>query len=75
MAVYYVVDNEQSVGGGEPVPREFKSVKTLERPKTARVVKLEAGSVAEAQEGYAALYPGNSTSLPAVITEAQYKFS
>lgn len=75
MAVYYVVDNEQAAGTGEAVPREFKSVKTLERPKTARVVKLEAGSVAEAQEGYAALYPGNSTGTPAVITEAAYKFS
>lgn len=75
MANYYVVENEQAGGTGEEVGRTFKNVKTLERPKTARVVKLEAGSVAEAQEGFAALYPGNSTGTPAVITEAQYKFS
>lgn len=75
MANFYVVENEQAVGGTEEVGRKFKSATTLERPKAARVVKMEAGSVAEAQEAYAALYPGNSTGTPAVIAESAYKFS
>lgn len=75
MAEYFIVENEQAAGTGEEVPRTYKNVKTLERPKTARVVKVEAGSVAEAQEGFAQLYPGNSSGTPAVITAAQYKTS
>lgn len=80
MAVYYVVENEQSVGYTEPlrtVEYEGKEVKMLERPKTAKVVKVEtSATLAQVQQAYnTQLYPGNATGTPAVITEAQYKFS
>jgi len=80
MAVYYVVENEQSSGASEAIGREVefeaKAVKVLERQQTARVTKIETtGTIAQVKSAWPLLYPGNSTGTPAVITEAQYKFS
>lgn len=75
MANYFVLDNSGEAGGTGVIPREFKSAKTLEAPKLAKFVKMEAGSVAEAQEAYANMFPGNSSGTPVVVTEAQWKTS
>jgi hypothetical protein len=75
MAVFFVVENSGEAGGSAPIPREFKSAKTLEAPKLAKWVKMEAGSVAEAQEAWANMFPGNSTGTPVVVAEAAWKTS
>lgn len=75
MANFFAVFNAQTDQASEEAERKFKSAKILEQPKRAVFAKLEAGSVAEAQEAVRALYPGNSSGTPVVVTEAQWKES
>lgn len=74
MAEYFVVFNAGASSGTEPLERKFKSAKTLEQPQRAQFVKMEAGSVAEAQEAVENLFAA-STSTPIVVTAAQWKAS
>lgn len=80
MAVFYVVENEQSAGSADNVGRETeyeaKKVTVLEPTRVARVTKVESSAtIAQIKEAWRQLYPGNSTGTPAVITESAYKFS
>lgn len=71
-----MVFNEQEEAGPGAIERKAgKEGKTLGPVKIARVVKMEAESVKDAQEAVAALFPGNATGTPAVVAEAAYKFS
>jgi hypothetical protein len=76
MANYFVVYDEQEQGGDANDERKYKSAKLLgEAAKVARFTKMEAGSVAEAQEAVRNLFPGNAATTPVVVTEAQWKTS
>lgn len=75
MANFFTVFNTQTDQASEEAERKFKSAKILEQPKRAVFVKIEAGSVAEAQEAVRSLYPGNSTGTPVVVAEAAWKES
>jgi hypothetical protein len=76
MANYFVVYDEQEQGGDAADERKYKSAKLLgEAAKVARVIKMEAGSVAEAQEAVRNLFPGNAAGTPVVVAEAQWKTS
>jgi|HubBroStandDraft_2_1064218.scaffolds.fasta_scaffold130992_2 hypothetical protein len=76
MANFYVVYDEQEQGGDANDERKYKSAKLLgEAAKIARFTKLEAGSVAEAQEAVRNLFPGNAAGLPVVVAEAAWKTS
>ncbi len=55
---------------GELIPQNERS-----NPEIARVVRLDAASVAEAQEGIRTLFPGQSTGTAVVVTTTQYKES
>jgi hypothetical protein len=78
LANYQVVFNRASGGQGTVGDeRKFQKGKLLATSgvEIARVVKLEAESVKEAQEIVREAYPDLSTGTPVVITEAQYKES
>lgn len=82
MANFYAVFDRQRQGASEgSSEKEFKSAKLLPQApphfnvEVARVVKLEAGSVAEAQEAIANWFPGQNSGTPVIITEAAYKES
>jgi hypothetical protein len=78
LANYQVVFNRQSAGQGTVGDeRKFQKGKILAASgvEAARVVKLEAESVKEAQEIVREAYPDMSTGTPVVITEAAYKES
>lgn len=75
MAVFFTVINTQTDQASEEASRKFKSATILEQPKIARFVKMEASTIAEAQEAVANLYPGNSSGLPVVVAEAAWKTS
>jgi ribosomal protein L19 len=47
----------------------------VDDPKVARVLKLEASNVAEAQKAIEHFQPGDYVSTPVVVTEAQWKES
>lgn len=74
MANFYCVFNEQESGERLNPGTKYVSVTTLAYPKTARVLKVEATTVAEVQQAVERLC-GTCTSTPAVISEAQFKFS
>jgi hypothetical protein len=75
MAVYFTVFNSQEESATQESERKFKSAKTLGPVNLARFIKIEAGSVAEAQEAVRNLYPGNATGMPVVVAEAAWKES
>lgn len=75
MANFFVVFNEQLEGSRLPVGTEFESSKTLDYPKVARVLKVEAASVAAAQTLVMHTLAGEVTGTPVVVTEAQWKES
>lgn len=75
MANYFVVFNEQLEGSRLPIGTEFESSKTLDYPKVARVLKVEAATVAAAQTFVEHTVPGEITDTPVVVTEAQWKTS
>jgi hypothetical protein len=75
MANFFAVINSQANQGSEEAERKFKSAKILEQPKEARFVKMEAGSIAEAQEALRVLYPGNASGTPVVVAESAWKES
>lgn len=73
---YFVVFNEAEGTGTQELGRKAgKEGKTLAPLKIARVVKMEAESVKDAQEAVATLYPGNATTTPVVVAEAAWKTS
>ena len=74
MANFFVVF-DQSLNNGGYSPQTFKSAKTLEPAQDANFMKIEAGSVAEAQEAIAAWVPGQNTQKPIVVAEAAWKES
>ena len=76
MANFFVVYDAQEQGGDANDVRTYKSAKVLgEAPQIARFIKMEAGSVAEAQEAVRNLFPGNAAGLPVVVAEAAWKTS
>lgn len=75
MANFFVVYNEQGAGERLEVGTEWEGAKTLDFPKVARVLKVEAGTVAAAQKLVGHLMPGAVSSTPVVVTEAQWKES
>ena len=74
MALFHVVFNEQSQGERLPIPTKWENVTTVDNPKSARVVELEASSIAEAQKAVGALY-GSSATTPVVVADAAWKTS
>jgi hypothetical protein len=58
-----------------PVEAVFEKSKVLAAPQDARIVKLEAESVAEAQRTIEHFYPGELVTTPVIVTEAQFKES
>ncbi len=79
---YFVIFDRQTQSMGAPNAEttfltEGKLVPQNERsnPEICRVVRLDAASVKEAQEGIAKLFPGQNTSTPVVVTTTQYKES
>ena len=85
MAVYFAVFDRQAGGMKYPVPAEWESAKLIEgqgtAPKakghleTAKVVRLEAASVAEAQAAVGHFFGGLVNDTPVIISEAQFKES
>lgn len=76
MANFFVVFDEQEQGGDASDERKYKSAKLLGEPaKVARFTKMEAGSVAEAQEAVRNLFPGNAATTPVVVAEGSWKTS
>lgn len=86
MAVYYAVFDRQQCGAAQVAERKFGTSKLLPQcpaetnkaaysgnVETARVVKLEATSLALAQSAIYGLFGGSSAGVPVIITEAQYK--
>jgi hypothetical protein len=76
LANYFVIYDRQSAGKGNPGDeRKFQKGKILSEQETARVVKVEAESVKEAQEISREAFPANGSTTPVVIAEAAYKES
>jgi hypothetical protein len=79
LANYYAVFDRASAGQGfVGDERKFKAGKILgaiSPVEVARVVKLEAETVKEAQEIVREAYPDLSSGTPVIITEAAYKES
>jgi hypothetical protein len=89
MAVYFAIFNRQRATSHSPATNaaeteKFEKVKILPSQGTApiargglesaRVVRVEAESVAEAQMGVRHFY-GGTTDTPVIVTEAQFKES
>ncbi len=75
---YFAVFGVQSLGGhgGIASPTTtWESAKLLEDPKAARVCKVEAENVAEAQQAVAHFFAGMVPKTTVVVTEAQWKES
>lgn len=74
---YYAVFNRQDETRGTPNDKRKagKEGEITGNVEIARVVKLAAESVADAQETVRLLFPSNSSGTPVIITEAQYKES
>lgn len=78
LANYYAVFNRSSAGQGfVGDERKFQKGKMLSASgaEVARVAKLEAESVAEAQQIIREAYPDLSTGTPVIVTEAAFKES
>jgi hypothetical protein len=83
MAVYFAVFGRQTNSALEPLEQKFESAKLLPsstsaplykgRVEDAKVVKLEAASIAEAQIAVKHFFPSNMTDTPVIIAEAQFK--
>lgn len=77
MATYFVVFNQ--TGNNPSVPSApsaiWEGVTLLDHSYTAKYIKLEAGSLKEAQQAITHFYPGSETTTPVVVTEAQWKES
>ena len=85
MALYYAVFDKQKISQGG-LSKEWESAKvglekgtapgvTTGQLESARVIALEAASVAEAQAAIAHFFPGNVASPTVIVTEAQFKES
>jgi hypothetical protein len=75
-STFFVVFNAQEESGSQELNRKAaKEGKTLEPVQVARFVKMEAESVADAQNAVRALYPGNAATTPVVVAEAAWKTS
>ena len=73
---YFAVFGQETNVASEAVERKAgKEGKTLEPVKRAKFIKLEAESVADAQNALYALYGGEITTTPVVVTEAAWKTS
>jgi hypothetical protein len=77
MAVYYVVFNQTGKNPSPPVAPSgtWEGVTLLDHSYRAAYIKLEAGSIKEAQQAITHFYPGRETTTPVVVTEAQWKES
>lgn len=75
MAVYYVVFDQATSGLKVPPSSKWEGVTVLEAPNTSLFVKMEAGSVAEAQRGIEHFFGGSETVTPVVVLEAAWKES
>ena len=81
LANYFAVFGRQSESMGTPnAETKFKKGKLLPQNERAlidiaRTVKLEAESVAEAQEIVKEAFPGQNTGTAVVVTEAAWKES
>lgn len=75
MANFFVVFGEQQAGERLQIGSEWESAKTLDYPKKANVLKVEAASVAAAQQFVKHLMQGSVSSTPVVVAEAAWKES
>lgn len=75
MAVYFVVFDEEGAGERLEVGTEFEGAKTLDFPKVARVLKVEASTIAAAQQLIGRVAPGDVTSTPVCVAESAWKTS
>jgi hypothetical protein len=58
-----------------PASNLFEKATILGGPQDARIVKLEAENVSEAQRTVEHFYPGEMVTIPVIVTEAQFKES
>ena len=85
MAVYFAVFDRLAATGGQTEEAKWESAKLLPahttEPKsnggleTARVVRLEAASVAEAQKAIQHWFGGEVSDTPVIVAEASFKES
>jgi hypothetical protein len=83
MAVYFAVFDRQASGPKYPPEQTWESAKLLgsqstaplasDHMQTAKVVRLEAASVAEAQAAVGHFFAGCVNGTPVIVTEAQFK--
>ena len=75
MANYYAVFDEQRSGLAIEPGTKYKSAATLDNVMVAKVLKLEAGSIAEAQKAVQFLLPGDEPKTTVVVEESAWKES
>lgn len=75
MATYFVVFMREVEDAAVPPEPKFEGGEVLANPQDARVVKVSAESVGEAQRLVEHYFPGEITTLPVVVTETQFKES
>ena len=75
MAVYYAVYDVQSAGFTAPAEPNFEGSVLLTAPEDAKVIKLEAESVAAAQQAVEHFYGGDVSANAVIVTAAQWKES
>ena len=73
-AEYYVVFMRETEDL-PPAEATFEKAKILSAVQDARVVKLEAENVLEAQQTAGHFYPGEMVGTPVVVTVAQFEES
>lgn len=84
---YFAIFDRQKATNSGTLPESKPTEKSLVLPaqttapvssgqlESAHILKIEAESVAEAQQAVTALFPGRVTNTPVIVTEAAFKES